>query len=378
MKGFLLLLVIFSLNLGLAASYNLEDLKVLSTEGAYQEFFKHALDIRPAERLTSWKEMVSKMADLGSKNVLAQDVIEKNDFLWIEELFKWPSLKSDDVFKLRRQEIGLKYLKNCLKGTTPCWDELKIFWMADTSVPDIALKLAEMSMDLPSPPYSTWNFLEVALKNPLSEFYCKKDFVMAALWGKLEIDYVRLGSKGDFLTKIDQTIHSDCLPSLNQEARKRLFAPDKLTDRELAFQILSAQGKMTQNLADFFYTVYLLENPSQGELFNYAWNRLSELSKKPNRRDDVLLLIKKLDPLPDYLFTTLDNSKKKAILRHFKSNFPEYMTFYANQCLKFYQGKEIFPQGNPTIHCQDFMNSELAPEFLEKDKIDNFQKTRHI
>jgi len=85
-----------------------------------------------------------------------------------------------------------------------------------------------------------------------------------------------------------------------------------------------------------------------------------------------------LDPLPDNLFSSLDLSKKKAILNLFKSNFPEYLTHYANQCLRYYGGKATFPNGNPTIHCQEMMNSELAAPFLGTDKVEEFNRARKI
>jgi hypothetical protein len=100
---------------------------------------------------------------------------------------------------------------------------------------------------------------------------------MKNLWDKIEIDYIRLGAQGDLLKKIDQTAHPDCLPSLNAEARKRLHYPQSPDDREIAYRILESQSKVDQKTTDFFYTLYLLEHPSKGELFNYSWNRLKEL-----------------------------------------------------------------------------------------------------
>ena len=63
---------------------------------------------------------------------------------------------------------------------------------------------------------------------------------------------------------------------------------------------------------------------------------------------------------------------------HFKQNFPEYLDHYASECTKYYGGKQSFPQGNPTVHCQDLMNSELATPFLGKEKVDEYMKVRKI
>ena len=354
------------------------DLEVLAQEESHQEFFLHAMDVRPSERQEAWKTMVSKMADSFSRRILAKSLIDRHDFQKIEKLYDWPSLKTDDIYKVRRQEVGIRYLKTCLRGTTPCWEDIKSFWEKDKTDPDTAFRLAEMTSNLPNSPFSTWTFLEIALKSPLSEFYCKKEFAMNTLWGKIEIDYVKLGPEGDLMVQIDRTVHPDCLPSLIHEARKRLYSPPEVMDRELAFQILKSQSKASQEITDFFYTVYLLDNPSQGELFNYSWNRVKELGGTVSRREAVLEKLKKLDPLPDHIFKTLDETKKKVVLRHFKTYFPEYLDHYTDQCVNYYGGLGAFPSGNPTIHCQEFMNSELAPLIIDDFKIKKYQEVRKI
>ena len=322
--------------------------------------------------------MVSKMGDIYSRKILEKSEIGPADFRNMEKLYDMSALKTDDIFKLRRSEIGLRYLKACLKSETPCWNDLKAFWEKDKTNADTAFKLAELTINLTDSPIATWNLLDVALKSPLSEFYCKKDFVMSALWGKIEIDYVKLGPDGDLMTKIDHTIHPDCVPLLITEARKRLYSPPKTFDRELAYQVLKSQMKADQEITDFFFTVYLLDNPSQGELFNYSWSRVRELGGTVGRREKVLKTLKNLDPLPDAILGSLDETKKRVVLNHFKTYFPEYLDFYTDECVKFYGGKGSFPSGNPTVHCQDFMNSELAPKVIDKFKIDQYQSVRKI
>lgn len=361
-----------------AGSYTVADLEVLTQEGNYDEFFDHALDIRPSERQESWKSMLSKMADGLGRQILGRSKITKSRYNQIEALYTWPALKTDSLFKLHRQEIGLRYLKTCLKQDVPCWNEVKKFWETDQKDPDLAFKLAELTLPFEDRAIPTWTFLDVALKSPLSEFYCKKDFVLKSLWGKLEIDYIRLGTSGDLLNKIDQTVHPECLTSFNPWIQKKLLKPNRSSDRELAYQLLDTQGKANSQLTDFFYTVYLLENPSKGELFNYAWNRLNELSKSIDRRETVLKKIKSLDPLPDEVFSSLDVTKKRAILAHFKTKFPEYLSFYADQCLLYYGGKTPFPEGNPTMKCQDLMKTDLAPSLVGEDKIKRFQQIRSL
>jgi hypothetical protein len=360
-------------------TYTLADLEVLAQEGGHDEFFKHALDIRPSERQEAWREMVSRMADSLTRNILSKSEIPTAQFELIESIHRWPALKADTTFKLRRQEIGLKYLSKCLKDKLrPCWEKFKGFWEADRHDSDTAVRLAELSLSIGNSPFPVWPMLEHALKSPLSEFYCKKDFVLSALWSKLELDYAGLGVSADLLVKIDESVHHDCLPALNQEAKKRLKHPETALDRELAFQILKAQGKANAELIDLFMVMYLLERPSQGELFNHAWNRLNELGKSFQRREKVLQVIKKLDPLPDELISSMDELKKKVVLSHFKANFPEYLDHYFGTCLNYYGGKVLFPSGNPAVNCSKLMDSSLAPEIMGDERIRQFQEIKKI
>lgn len=377
-KALIFTLFFFTIAWSYGSSYTMADLESLVKEGSHQEFFIHALDIRPSERQESWKSMVSQMGDAYTRSVLSKTSIDKKDFTKIEDLYGWPSLKSDEVFKIRRQQVGIRYLDNCLKLETPCWEAVKKFWESDKTDNELGFQMAQLVSNYKSSPIPIWNFLEVAVKGGASEFYCKKEFVLNLLWKKFSSDYATITAESDFLHKIDQTVHPGCISSLNNEAVRKLLTPSEAFDREVAYTFLKAQGKMSERLTDFFYTVYLLEKPSQGEFFNYAWNRVKELGSSASRREEVLNLFKKLDPLPDELLTSVDDAKKRAIFTHFKRYFPEYLDYYTNQCLSFYEGKGSFPKGNPTIHCQDLMNSDLAPKLIDDFKIKKFQEIRKI
>lgn len=378
MGRYILFTMIFLAGSAWGASYNLADLRALANEGSHQEFLTHALDVRPSERGEEWRGMVSKMALQFAKVALNQNPVPRKDFRKIEELYRWPALRQDDVFRSRRNEIGVRYFRSCVKTDPPCWADLTAFWKEDSSDPDMAVGLAELVKDRSDSPYSLWTLLEQPLKTPLSEFYCKKPFVMNALWEKLGLDYLRLGVEGKFLVKIEESIHPDCLPALTEESLSRVYSPKEEGDRELAFEILKSTRKADRKLRDFFYTLYLLERPSQGELMNLAWNNLTELGKSAGRREAVMEELEKLDPLPDDIMGSLDLSKRRAILRHFKSNFPEYFDYYSGQCVAYYSGSKKFSKGNPTMKCQDLMNSDLASEILPESKINQFKSVKKI
>ena len=97
-----------------------------------------------------------------------------------------------------------------------------------------------------------------------------------------------------------------------------------------------------------------------------------------NRRDEVMKRIQKLDPLPDEVFSSMDESKKRAIISHFKNKFPEYLYFYTDQCLLFYGGSSTFPNGNPTMKCQNLMGTSDAAKLLGAEKVERYLKVRSI
>ncbi len=373
-KTLSLFLVLFTTpSLWGAVTYNLEDLKALATEGSHQEFLDHAMDIRPSQRQGEWQRMVLEMGNLYAQNLLKQKKLDKTDFNKIENIYSWAPLKSDEVFGARRHEIGLKYLKECISKEDPCWDDLKAFWERDKTNPETAYQLAELTKPYPNSPIGQWDFLTHAVKSTLSEFYCKKEFVQKEIWTQLEQIYVKLGSKEDFLKKIDALLHPACLGPVNEFSQKKLYTPEKSSDRELAFQILKAQFKSTTRLEDLFYTVYLLENPSKGELFNYSWNRVKLLASLPTRRDAVIETFKSLDPIPDEIFSSLDDLKVRAIFNHMKENFPELLDYYFKQCKAYYSGSKTFPNGNPTLHCKEFVQSPRGANLLEADLLKEFK-----
>lgn len=357
----------------LGVTYNLDDLKALAAENSYREFLNHAMDVRPSLRQEEWKSMVVKMSNLFAQNLLGQKKIEKSDFHKIENIYSWVPLKTDELFVARRHEIGLKYLRDCLGENNSCWDELKGFWEQDKSNPETAYRLAELTKPYPNFPISQWDFLTHAVKSTLSEFYCKKSFVQKEIWTQLEDIYIKLGTKGDLLKQIDALLHPACLTPLNDLALRKMHNPQKNSDRELSFQILKSQFKATTRIEDLFYTIYLLEKPSQGELFNFSWNRVKLLSTLPTRRDAVIETFKTLDPIPDEILSSLDDLKVRAIYHHMNENFPEIIDFYFKQCKAYYSGSLTFPNGNPTLRCKEFVESPRGASLIGTQLLSEFK-----
>jgi hypothetical protein len=365
-----LIVILFGLTLtSLSAEYSLADLEVLSQEGNFSEFFQHALDVRPTERKDSWNKMVLKMSERMLEEFSKKTEIKRQEFYLVEKLAKWPTLKADEFFLQKRGDFSLKYLENCLIKTPACQADLQLFWDNGPHSPDTAMKIAEITFKNKSLNLNFWTFLAPALKSNLSEFYCRKPFVLDEVWKKISLSVLQLKNDLKVLKSIDNTMHPECLKEFNPYVKTKLLSPSSPIDRETAFVILRSQGKTKSQDEDFFYFIYLLERPSQGSLFNEAWNRVKFLGKDAQQREMILSEIKKLDPLPDEIFISLDSLKRKVVLKHLKFNIPEYFDFYFQQCLAYYSGKEQFQNGNPTIHCKKILQSELATELFTPDQI---------
>lgn len=376
----ILTLLILGLSFPLMGSglYTEADLEALVKEGNHREYLLHALDIRPSQRDEKWKTNTSRMADLKAKQILEKTEIEESDLAEIESLYEWPHLHKDDIFNLRRGQVGQRFFKNCLKRKPDCTQKLIEFWNKSNEDPELGMSFAKLGHEHSLPQAILWDFLSPVLKSPVSEFHCKESFVIDEAWRELTKILLKLDSKGNFTQKIDATLHPNCLPHLNAVAERKLREPDSELDRELAYAILAAQGKNTERVQDIFFTLYILENPSRGENFNLAWNRLQELGKSPERRERVLKDIRAMPFLPDGIAESLDVKKKKVVLKHLRSNFPEYLDHYFRSCVDFYGGKGPFPKGNPTQNCEKLMKSDLAIELFEASQISEFKETIKI
>ena len=86
--------------------YTLEDLTILKKQKNYFEFLNHALDIRPSKRDKNWDKMVQDMAVGFISSITAKKQISKDHFLFIEKLLSWPSLKNDEFFIIKRNNMG--------------------------------------------------------------------------------------------------------------------------------------------------------------------------------------------------------------------------------------------------------------------------------
>ena len=352
------------------------DLEALEKEQSYGEFFAHALDIRPSERSDYWKTMVQNMGEGLLKSLLSKNRLERADYQQMENLAGWSVLKTNEFFRLKRQELAMRWFTQCFNedstADSPCWQDVVTFWEVDRQEPDLAGRLlALLSPRFPLSVPQIENpahraralvtplfILKPVIRSPLAELQCKKAEVQQVVWESLRQQWLNNLKEKSFSAVLNEIAHRDCWPALVPAAHAQWLAGADSDTLTLSYLLLKSQQALTPLEKDLFQVHYLLGSPARGETFNLAWNRIQELAGLPLQREAIMDVLRKWHPLPGNLFMDLDQAKRRTVARHLQRYFPEYLDFYARTCVDFFGGKRRFPQGNPATNCHELF--ELA------------------
>lgn len=352
------------------------DLEALEKEQSYGEFFAHALDIRPSERTDYWKTMVQGMGEGLLKALLSKNRLDRSDFQQMEELTGWSVLKSHEFFRVKRQELAMRWFAQCFNedatASSPCWQDVVTFWEVDRQEPDLAGRL--LNLLAPRFPLSVPDsenpahraraivtplfLLRPVIRSPLAELQCKKPEVQQVVWESLRKEWLNNIKEKPFATFLNEIAHRDCWPALVPSAHHHWYVGADSDTLTLSYHLLKSQQALTLVEKDLFHLHYLLGSPARGATFNLAWGRLQALASLPLQRDAMMGVLKNWHPLPGNLFMDLDLAKRRSVARHIQRYFPEYLDFYARTCVEFFGGKRRFPQGNPATNCHELF--ELA------------------
>ena len=352
--------------------YTLKDLEALEASQHYREFLDHALDIRPSERGTSWRNMVSEMSSGFVDFNLARRRLSRETWLYIDQISLWPNLLSDEFFQAKRANYFRAYLPSCLEEqklpVELCRSDILQYWRNSPKDPDIGIWIAEINekFQLSLDP---WIFLEKTGLSDLSEFYCQRPIVQKNLMSRLIAPMLarELDDK-ELLSHIDLALNQKCWQQIQQGLLSQMNDQRELTtQREHAFRLLLVKGALNQEQTDFFLSEYLLSGPVVGKTFNMAWGRVRELGQNFARRQKVFEQLKATDPLPDRLFTSANELSKRTVVEHFNLFFPEYFKFYAQTCLNYFQGKGLYPMGNPTVNCPEFFKTAEQTQIIDQE-----------
>ena len=356
--------------------YDIRDLEILEKEKNYLEFLAHTNDIRPTERNDHWKDMVYNVSENFVDDLMARKQFSKETFQFLEKIGSRPNIRGNEIFQIKRGQYALSYLKKCFiisnkHKTVPrkdntCFHDLDNFWnntAKDFINLELGMKLAELTLDF-YPDSDVWMFLSKVASSEFAAPYCKQEKLIGQLLKYL--NKTSLPHNSDRLKDyLDKNISSACWNAMTPYLQKRLFPETKTNYKKLAFLMLQAKKSLPEKLKDTYLTLFMLNGPKIGPVFNEAWNIMKELGNDYRRREYVLSQLKNMQILPGKLFKGPDIKRLKIILEYFHQNFPEYLDYYGKTCINYLKGNSTqYNLGNPTPGCHELFRTSKNTNWL--------------
>ena len=330
--------------------YNAKDLDILAKEANFEEYLKHAHDIRPSDRGKKWNEATIAMAIGLIDFNISRKIINSKAHKYIEKIATWPILRDDEIFNLKRNEYALKYFNQCAQSS--CLVEIEKFWEKSKKSSELALKLLTRAKEL-VPNYQGTEFLVTIISSKFSDLYCKKPYVRKLLTKKV-FDETKTKEKFSEIKSIfDKNINSACWQGYEPYV-KTLLKAESTTYSLLAYQLLKTKNAINEADEDLFLFTFILNGPVVGDTFNLAWSNLKKIKNDYKRRARLLRRIENLYILPDRLFNSPNVKRRNILIQLIADSFPEYVDYYSGTCLNYYEGAKEFPLGNPTQYCKQF------------------------
>lgn len=367
----LALLVLQSINFGAEASvlYGIKDLEVLEREKNFEEFLLHANDVKPSERDKHWKEMYQNMAlGLIDHRIKIRDYSHAA-FKQIEKIGRSSALLNDELFQFRRAVYAKKFFLECFKkesNKVSCEQEITNFWAFYRKDADLGLELAQI-LETNQSSLKTWPFYELAARDSIADFYCKKINVQKAVLSKLYDESFALEFKGDYKAMVEKTVPDICFDQLVGVLKSSLTSTKTNgLHKEMALNILEAKKKLNPQESELYAVLYLSDGPVTGEKMNIAWKKVENLAESFSKRQSLLGEIQKLEVIPDRIFKDPNLPRHKAIINLFARNFPEYLNYYGSSCVKYLDLKNDEQVNvSSSLQCSEFLKA------AEKSKSDS-------
>lgn len=358
-------------SLGAQTFYDLKDLEVLEREVNFEEFLQHVNDIRPSERGKHWREMLQTMA-MG----LVDYKIKTRDFSiatyrQIEQIGRSSAMKNDEFFQLKRSLYAKKYFTECFKNSNTiedstkkesasklCETELSSFWFFSKKDPDVGLDLAAI-LESNQATLKTWPFYEKAIKDPHSDFYCKKPEIQRAAVKKLYEESFSADFNGNYKALVERITPDQCFDQLVEPLKDALISTKSSgLDKEMALNVLEAKKKLSPAEMDLSSILFLLDGPVVGDKMNIAWKKVEALGENFKKRQELLVQIEKLPLIPDKIFKDPRLPRHKAIINLFAKNFPEYLNYYGTTCIKYINNTSETPLNvSSSYQCNEFLKA---------------------
>jgi hypothetical protein len=355
MFSYLLILSAYSSIASTSNVYTIDDLKVLAEGNSYREFLAHAKDIAPTKRDKQWRRLVVSQAIGLVDELRSEKNFKKKSFKLAESIASWTILKRDEFYQIKRDAYALSYFNHCFTHASQiklCRRELLAFWQRSLKKPDTGFKLATLLQGF-LPTSEKWSLIKEVMTQADSHFYCQKPLILNTFITHLTSLELEITNNIARKFKLQAMADIKCWNALLPQIKQELWTLPPTEGRNLYHTLISF-NQLNQTDQDLWLTLYLLDNPVVGDLFNIAWNRLKELGSQFKRRHAVHQRLRTNEPLPGNSF----NHKSLSITRHFNRYFPEYIATYAKTCVDYLEGNKHFNYGNPTIYCDQLFTRD--------------------
>ncbi len=367
---------IFSFDVLGKDNYSIEDLKVLFSQKSYEEYMLHHLDVRPTLRDAQWKKMTLEMCALYIKSATEKKDINTASFDTILKFLSTPSLNSDHYSQFLFSKFALSYFKQCAENKAECKNKIQEYWAGSKRFVEIDQQLFVyakiISKDVAD------KLLISILNDSSSKLYCSKEenfnHIKQLLLSKIESE----DSVDQTFKKTNHILDNNCRNALLSKIKQETIETKNNGEREKFLKYLKAFQLSDEKFEASAYTLYLLNGPYIGDVFNLAWNRLAIMSQNHILRESVLSRIMRLEVMPDAIVNLNDQKRSDIIISYINRNFPEYFEVYTKTCIAYYSGSKTFPKGNPTLYCDKFIERSKKLNWVSEALIKNYTKAKKI
>lgn len=367
----------------IASRYQLKDLEVLENQKSFREFFAHAKDVLPSLRNKNWKQMVQSMAMSYLNNLrLTDGNINPKDYLLINDISKWSTLKNDEFFIKNRDQTLIKYYNYCFKNSEfqSCYKKALRFYKKNKTHPEFGftfLKNVIKTLDKNNIEndfhinyqLELWPFIDSLVKSSISEFYCAQSPLKEAIEQKILQE-----SYKDSNFKVLDNLHPDCWKVIKKGLISTLFKYTDAYSRKKVFKTLKGTVRLSKTDTYLYIVLQMLSgiNLNAKETMNY-WDHMKKLSKDYKLREILLKKLKSYSTLPGDVFLGA-TKQQKLITKAFVNYFPEYIDFYATTCIEHLNGSRETAGGNPATKCHQLFKLSKSIKLLPKSKVYQYTK----
>lgn len=359
--------------------YDLKDLRVLKNDKSFEEFFIHAKDIRPGKRTQEWNAMVVTMAMDMLQSYIDNKSISESQFNTLLNISKWSAIKNNEFFTRKRDQIALMHFKKCFSSYSwsDCYKKINKYYTDQTQIPETGVALTSLLIannkiikDSKDEDYTIvsidfWPLIKPMAQSSISEFYCNKNPMKKIIINKM---YKQAKSK------YNSIIHNDCLKAITPGLIEELLTTTNPYIRYKTFTVLQKANKINKEQTYLYYTLQFLDGHNQDKIQTLKiFEALKSISQDYKLRENIVMKLKKMTPLPGKLFSFNHNSQR-IMAKAISKNIPEYIDFYSTTCIEHLSGRKVTPGGNPATYCHDLFNMADIVSLIPDSKLSAYKK----